>query len=173
MPPEDSRSAENSTGVLEAVSQLEMYKLARAQVEHENTLVGQRITWFLTFQGLMLTAFFVAIGLLGKERTQFSELARANISVAVLLLAAIGFMSCIACFLLVRAAYAQINVVEEWWRAHSIPKSAFPDITGTGGFSLLGHHVTGADFVLVLAFSWCLLAYLFYCSASQSVGPKQ
>ena len=128
MPPEDSRSAENSTGVLEAVSQLEMYKLARAQVEHENTLVGQRITWFLTFQGLMLTAFFVAIGLLGKEKTQFSELARANISVAVLLLAAIGFMSCIACFLLVRAAYAQINVVEEWWRAHSIPKSAFPDI---------------------------------------------
>lgn len=37
------------------------WKLARSAIEHENSLVNQRMTWFLTGQAFLMTAFFLIV----------------------------------------------------------------------------------------------------------------
>ena len=40
---------------------LEIYRLCRAKIEHEDELVNQRLTWLITLQGLLFTAYGFSI----------------------------------------------------------------------------------------------------------------
>ena len=40
---------------------LEFYRLCRAKIEHEDELVNQRLTWLITLQGLLFTAYGFSI----------------------------------------------------------------------------------------------------------------
>lgn len=143
-----------------AIAPLELYKLARGQVEHENTLVGQRITWYLTLQGFLFAAAFITAGALIKPiATGANALGLRNLTIAAGLLCCLGIASSVACFLLIRAAYLQISHVADWWGRQGIV-GLFPAGTGTGGFTLFGYRVTGADFVLVLLATWVGMLYL-------------
>lgn len=145
---------------------LELYKLARAQVEHENTLVGQRITWYLTLQGFLLTATFVtAANLLAPTNQGMHATARLNLAIAIGLLCFLGVGSSVACCLLIRAAYAHINRVVAWWHCEPTRVSQFPELTGTGGFQLFRYRVSGADFVLVILLTWLALLGLMVHAA--------
>lgn len=152
----------------ENVVALERYKLARGQIEHENTLIGQRITWYLTLQGFLFAALFVALGLLF-DTSKFPKLliARTDLAAAITVLPIVGVFASVACFLLIRSAYAQIDRVVGWWSEQRLEASDFPPITGTGGFSLFRYRVTGADFVLVLLVVWLLFLGLILYAASK------
>ena len=153
---------------LEDIAALERYKLARAQVEHENNLISQRITWYLTLQGFLFAALFVAVGLLfDAHKFPKFEIARSYLAAAIAVLPVVGALASVACFLLIRSAYAQIDAVVSWWSAQGFEITDWPPITGTGGFSLFGHRVTGADFVLVLLAIWIFFLALFMNAASK------
>ena len=105
------------------------YKIARAQVEHENTLVSQRITWYLTLQGLLFAAFFVVLGQIWDAKFPLSI--RPHLAFAVWMLMLVGASSSIVCYLLIRAAYRQIDAVQDWWLRRGA-SAAFPPVTGQG-----------------------------------------
>lgn len=150
------------------VAPLERYKLARGQIEHENTLIGQRITWYLTLQGFLFAALFVALGLLfDTSKLPKCSIARTYFAAAITLLPMVGVLASVACFLLIRSAYAQIDRVVGWWSKQRLQVTDFPPITGTGGFILFRYRVTGADFVLVLLVVWLLFLGLILFAASK------
>ena len=155
----------------ESTTPLDLYKLARGQVEHENTLVGQRITWYLTLQGFLFAAAFVAAGtLLGPGDPAISTTGLRHLTVAAGLMCFLGIASSVACFLLIRAACAQIEHVADWWGQQGIV-GRYPAVTGKGGFTLFGYRVTGADFVLVVMATWVGMLFLLVSSALASSFP--
>lgn len=97
-------------------SLLDSYKNARGQIEHENTLIGHRITWFLAFQGLLFTAFFVALGLLDHDKG-FVAWQRGLVGVGAILICCLGIGSAVVCAKLVELAYGQVGRVTAWWKA--------------------------------------------------------
>ena len=152
-------------------SLLELYKLARSQIEHENTLVGQRITWFLTFQGLLFAALFVAIRLFDANKFPAPSPVRTNLAIAVVLMCLIGAASALVCLSLIRAAYAQHDAVAEWWNNLNRSPSQFPRIAGTGGFNIGTYRVTGADFLFVVFLIWVAFIGLFAHAAYRVAYP--
>lgn len=142
------------------------YKIARAQVEHENTLVSQRITWYLTLQGLLFTAFFVALGQVWD--TKFPPSLRPHLAFAIWMLMLVGASSSIVAYLLIRAAYKQIDAVQDWWLKRG-SGAAFPLVTGDGFVRRGGMKFSGAEFVLVLFLVWLGIMVRF-ASALPSIG---
>ncbi len=143
------------------VSVFDLYKLARSQIEHENTLVGQRITWFLTFQGLLFAALFVALGLFDVGKFPAGSPIRTHLAIAVVLMCLVGAASSLVCYALIRAAYAQHDVVAKWWNSMGVNPNAFPRIAGVGGFVLLGRSITGTDFLFAVFLVWLAFIGLF------------
>jgi hypothetical protein len=152
---------------------LELYKLARAQIEHENTLVSHRITWFLTLQGFLFTAVFLtAAGLLDPNKAAMDPIGRRYLAVAIGMLCLVGIGSSVACFLLVRAAYKQIDVVNSWWKGREARAAKFPLITGGGGIDVYGYRVTGADFAHIILIIWSVLLALLIDFTWLGVGTS-
>jgi hypothetical protein len=44
-----------------AISPVEAYAIIRHQIEHEDNLMGQRITWFVTSQSFLLSAYAILL----------------------------------------------------------------------------------------------------------------
>jgi hypothetical protein len=139
----------------------EQYAIARAQIEHENSLVGHRITWYLTFQGLLFTAFFVAIGLFEPSKFAPGSLARQHLAIGVFFLGFLGIGSSIVAFALIRAAYSQIDSVKMWWVRLRHPKDFFPPLSGEGHFAVFGYKVSTIHFLMILGFVWVGFLSLF------------
>jgi hypothetical protein len=106
------------------------YKNARGQIEHENTLIGHRITWFLAFQGLLFTALFVLLGLLDVTKG-FNNWQRGFFGAGALLLCVLGAGSAFVCGRLVSLAYGQLEQVRLWWiRVAGVRRFDFPPLYG-------------------------------------------
>ncbi len=58
LPPEKSPSPVSES---DCEHSLEFYRLCRAKIEHEDELVNQRLTWLITLQGLLFTAYGFSI----------------------------------------------------------------------------------------------------------------
>lgn len=167
-----SRSRSHPLRQAEGTSDLELYKLARAQIEHEDTLVSQRITWYLTLQGFLFTAVFLtAADLLDPTKAGMHSTGRLYLAIAIGLLCVLGIGSSITRYLLIRAAYRQIEKVSGWWNGRSERAAKFPRITGAGGFDFLGYRVTGADFAHVIFVIWVVLLALLMCAGKIDVRP--
>ena len=108
------------------------FEIARERVRHEDSLVHNRIGWFLTFQGLLFTAFFAGLELLtGSPPSRQSLLV-----IAVLLLVAVGAVSALAGFFAVRAALMESRRIPSWWELQAGGSVEFPAVVGRGGFSI-------------------------------------
>lgn len=139
-------------------STLDLYKLARSQIEHENTLVSQRITWYLTLQGFLFAAMFVVVGVIADPQKLYCESeTRLYLTIAIFLLQFVGTTSSLVCYLLIRAAYKQIDRVVEWWKGLKVREETFPAVTGTGGITVVRYNVTGADFSLIIMVVWLVM----------------
>lgn len=49
-----------------AVSAEHFYEIIRGQVEHEDNLIGQRLSWFVTAQSFLFTAYAITIANVGQ-----------------------------------------------------------------------------------------------------------
>lgn len=155
----------------ENTSELELYKVARAQVEHENILIGQRITWYLTLQGFLFTAVFLtAANLVDPGKAAMNPTGRLYLAIAIGLLCVLGIGSSISCYLLIRVANKQIDEVSGWWNRDNDRALRFPLITGKGGFDCLGYRITGADFTHVILVIWGVLLTLLIRASMAGVG---
>src|SRR5947209_10049125 len=52
---------EEAKTVPEPVSGIEYYQIIRAQIEHEDNLVNQRLSWFVAAQAFLFTAYAILL----------------------------------------------------------------------------------------------------------------
>jgi hypothetical protein len=117
------------------------HEIIRAMIMHENEIINDRLTWLLTFQGLLLAALGFAWG--AKDSKPL-----------VRIFAAVGIVvSFISAFGLLAATSAMYGLVD-WWVQHRPPDYAGPDVIG-------GALPTGWPRVLGYVTSWNLFPLLF------------
>jgi hypothetical protein len=81
---------ETSKSELVDISPLEQYHLVRSQIEHEDNLISQRLSWLLASQSFLFTAY--AITLNGPSQSHFKTF-EANSELLVRLLPLVGLIS--------------------------------------------------------------------------------
>jgi hypothetical protein len=98
---------------------LDAWKLARRAVEHEDGLVTDRLTAYLTLQGFL----FAALGIIVKSYVeQYKATERIGLEVPLFLIAfglvicTIGIISSIITNWGIQTAYDQNDAIEEWWK---------------------------------------------------------
>jgi hypothetical protein len=66
----------------ERLSDLELYKVVRAQIEHEDNLIGLRLNWFVASQSFLFTAYAIVLSNLHAIAGRPGELGDMRILVA-------------------------------------------------------------------------------------------
>lgn len=93
------------------------HEIIRSMIQHENQLINERLTWLLTFQGLLLAS----LGFCWGRRDS-----KTLVTVFGLLGIAVSLMSATGLF----AATAAMYGLWEWWREHRPSDYAGPDVIG-------------------------------------------
>lgn len=99
---------------------LAQWKLVRSAIEHENTLVSHRITWFLATQ-LFLFAGFSSIFVKAVEKDLL--FGSAKVYSAFVVISCIGIWICILAWANLRAAGKMIGRLRDWWIMNYHPES--------------------------------------------------
>jgi hypothetical protein len=100
-------------------SLLAQWKLVRSAIEHENTLVSHRVTWFLATQ-LFLFAGFSSIFVKAVEKDLL--FGSAKVYSAFVVISCIGIWICILAWANMRAAGKMMGRLRDWWIMNYHPK---------------------------------------------------
>lgn len=98
------------------------WKRVRTAIEHENTVVNHRLTWFFTIQ-LVLVA---AVGAIMKDLRAAGR-TDLGLIIGLLIASVIGFVLCLAIYTIIKDAHDQIDQLDRWWYRKwepSIPESS-------------------------------------------------
>src|ERR671924_552993 len=52
---------EEAKPVLESISRIQYYQLIRSQIEHEDNLINQRLSWFVAAQAFLFSAYAILL----------------------------------------------------------------------------------------------------------------
>ena len=88
------------------VSPVEQYHAVRSQIEHEDNLVSQRLSWLLASQSFLFTAY--AITLNGPVQSHFKSF-EANSSLLISMLVLVGIASAVLIWVSILAGIAAMN----------------------------------------------------------------
>jgi hypothetical protein len=132
----------------------ELFSIYRRYIEHEDNLINQRVTWFLTSQAFLFTiyGYYLSVSLgptLGHapalpvgEILQWmaSRIAAPSISVTLLIVSALcyfGFFSSLRSLQSIAAGHTAVKCLREKWEADVLGKPGavhptLPDLTGGG-----------------------------------------
>lgn len=126
------------TGQFVAVADLDRYRLVRQQIEHEDNLVSQRLSWLLVSQSFLFTAYAISVNGPPQIRSHALE---TTVSELLVLLPLVSILSALLIGLTVIAG---IWTMYKLRRRYSPPlESTFgdelPPIQSAGGALFLGH----------------------------------
>jgi hypothetical protein len=135
--------------------ELERYKLVRQQIEHEDNLVSQRLSWLLGSQSFLFTAY--AITLNGPAQIRSKEL-EGHIGLLLLLLPLVSIISAFLIWLAVLAGTWTMYKLRRTYEREFVKffEGQIPPVQSTGGALVLGHFapvILPAVFMVV----WLLL----------------
>lgn len=157
-------AADTANKPVEKVGALDKFKLARGFIEHENILIGQRITWFLTLQGLLFTAFFLAVQLPWEKASDCYRGLSLVAIVGTFCIGALGIASSYVVWAIMRIALLEIRRVASWWKRQG--HEGLPlRISGRGG------SVNAHNFAWVFAIVWSVLLVAFWYSMRREFEP--
>ncbi|MHC5735043.1 RipA family octameric membrane protein [Nostoc sp.] len=137
-----------------------IWKIARDLIEHEDNLINHRMTWLITSNFFLFSAFFVIFN------PQFGSQPVAKIF--SLLIPLIGIVICWIVWQLVRSAAGQVNEVNNWWREqlNNYPenKQNYPFLIGQSKYSFKDwkNIYSIIPFVMMLAWVMLLCVSLIY-----------
>ena len=92
------------------------WKIARDLIEHENGLVGQRLTWLLASQTVLLSIYSFILGEFYKYNKNTECIKSGFEPVTLLVLVVVGIYICLSVAVLLNAAVRQLRVVDKWWK---------------------------------------------------------
>jgi hypothetical protein len=134
---------------------LDRYRLVRSQIEHEDNLVSQRLSWFLASQSFLFTAY--AITLNGPVQLHFQHL-EAQERLLIHLLPMVAILSAALIWLSIFAGFrAMRRLRDDFYRAagSDLP-SGLPPIQTTGR-TLLGGQLGPVALPLIFLAVWLVL----------------
>lgn len=161
---------------------IELYDLIRKQIQHEDTLVNQRLTWLLYSQAFLFTFFYTLFTTILK---QFEV-----IVIVLNVLIAISFFGVILCLLAIGSilgAYKAIKHLRDFWfyqnpdegdseKDNLIEKEGkeLPDITYKGQWFLNSSRVAsiGIPIALILVWGISLRTLYFDRTVVQKIQTK-
>ncbi len=132
------------------LSELDRYRLVRQQIEHEDNLISQRLSWLLGSQSFLFTAY--AISLNGPTQMRLKPYESA-VGLLILLLPLVAILSALLIGLAVLAGMWTMRKLRLGFRA---ALSDLPPVQSTGGALLIGQFAPAflpAMFIIV----WLLL----------------
>ena len=120
------------------VSELDRYRLVRQQIEHEDNLVNQRLSWLLSSQSFLFTAY--AISLNGPAIIR-SKTLESTVGLLILLLPLVSILSALLIGLTVWAGMWTMQKLRRQYARlfQSTFGDEIPPIQSTGGALFLGH----------------------------------
>ncbi len=90
---------------------IDVYNLLRKYMEHEDSLVHQRTSWFLTLNSFL----FASVALVLSADAEKFAFSRAELTAFLVILAVIGTVSSVVAFLGISAAYASTKAIKDTW----------------------------------------------------------
>src|SRR6266704_6538572 len=93
------------------------WKRARSVIEHENTLVNNRVTWLLASQGFLIASYAALLTNWGKPEL---KLGPGNLVTLVVVLFIVSFYICLSIGIMLAAAIRQIKYTHCWWYGVSV-----------------------------------------------------
>jgi len=120
------------------VSALDQYRLVRQQIEHEDNLISQRLSWLLGSQSFLFTAY--AISLNGPVQIR-SKSFQGTVDLLILLLPLVAILSSVLIWLAVLAGTWTMYKLRHAYsqRITATFRSELPSVQSTGGALILGH----------------------------------
>jgi len=121
-----------------AVSELDRYRLVRQQIEHEDNLVSQRLSWLLGSQSFLFTAFAINLnGPLQLHNKMFE-------GTAALLMMLLPLVAILSAFLIGMSVWAGTWTMYKLRHRYAKPLDAtfhgeIPSVQSAGGALYLGH----------------------------------
>jgi hypothetical protein len=67
---------EASKSVPESISGIQYYQIIRSQIEHEDNLINQRLSWFVASQAFLFSAYAILLNVPSQVRLQIFETQR-------------------------------------------------------------------------------------------------
>ena len=61
---------EETKSVVESISKLQYYQIIRSQIEHEDNLINQRLSWFVASQAFLFSAYAILLNAPSQVRLQ-------------------------------------------------------------------------------------------------------
>jgi hypothetical protein len=122
----------------------------RQMVRHENELANHRVTWLLTFEGLLFTALSFAWD---KQETHY----------LVYVLCAVGMAIAGSCWPILDGAQRALGRLRQWWIDHRPPDYAGPDVIGFWRDGRLNDYVLPTRiFPLAFILAWFAVGVINY-----------
>jgi hypothetical protein len=90
------------------------WKRIRAAIEHENTLVNHRLTWLLSSQTLLITAYILSF-IQWSKVTEINAQSKSVYPAILLILALFGVVLSIFIWRTLLRAASQLHRLERWW----------------------------------------------------------
>jgi len=121
-----------------AVSSLDQYRMVRQQIEHEDNLVNQRLSWLLSSQSFLFTAY--AISLNGPAIIR-SKTLESTVGLLIVLLPLVAILSALLIGLTVWAGMWTMQKLRRKYAKlfEATFRDEIPPIQSTGGALFLGH----------------------------------
>ncbi len=140
------------------ITPLELFKLIREQIQHEDNLVNQRLTWLLIAHG------FLFAGMIQIEIQNTNTTTVLPIQAVALIISSAGILINAASFVGLRAAHRSLtDLYQTWENAKSKDSrlgSSFPQITWRGDSRLFRAINTAKATPIIIMALWSLLDFV-------------
>lgn len=119
------------------ITQLQYYSIVRGQIEHEDNLIGQRLSWLVAAQAFLFTAYAVTVSNFGPNHTQ-AALDRMRLLLWIIPITAI--LTCALIYSTIIAGSIAITALMRLYHAHAdhSAMAGFPPILGYRRAQVLG-----------------------------------
>jgi hypothetical protein len=124
----------------------DFYDYTTQQIERENDLINNRLSWMLTFQGFLFAALALVVN---KDTEPAVGLIFKNV------LPIIGIAVALLAFLGVLAAYISIDNIKQKWKKQ-LGNQQYPPAHGTPLASFLGR-ITSYGIPISIVIAWLLI----------------
>lgn len=146
----------------DAVFILEKYKILRSYIEHEDSLLNFRMTWFLTSQGVSGTAYAILI----YRELEFSSnkqlISTVTSLVIVSVLCLVGFLISMWSYKSIDAAVSSTVTVRKFIPKNELIRLGLPELTSGGDESSLADGSTlSLGLPSLMKWLWPVLFTLF------------
>ena len=116
-----------------AISETERYRLVRQQIEHEDNLISQRLSWLLGSQSFLFTAYAISLNGPSQIRTKPYE---STVTLLILLLPIVSIVSALLIWVAVLAGMWTMYKLRHGFRFDDL--HGLPSVQSTGGALVMG-----------------------------------